>query len=187
MSDRGIVTSEVSIRKAGFGQIQLLEPLWLALHGYHANILPTLAGLPIRSAHDSWTRRRKMYERWLADDAGFVILAEVDDQVVGYAAIHIEDGLTVWQTGDYVAFWETMMVLPTAMGKGVGTAITNAVIAELQGRGITELTGKITEGNGDTQQFFRNRGGVPINRVLLYRLPAPEDPAVSGDDASSGA
>jgi GNAT superfamily N-acetyltransferase len=183
MNDAHTGASVMNVRKARVEEIASIEPLWSAIYRQHADLLPTLDGLPLRSIEDSWARRRSMYESWLADDTGFLVIAELDDRLVGYAAMHVTDGLTVWQTGDHIGLWETMSVLPAAMGKGVGTAITNAVLAELQRRGVTELMGKMTEGNPDAQQFFMNKGGMPINRVIFFRLPALEASAVDGTDA----
>jgi GNAT superfamily N-acetyltransferase len=184
MIEARTVASEVTVRTAGLEEIASLEPLWLVLYHHHVEVLPTLAGLPIRSAEDSWARRCRMYERWMTDDAGFLIIAEIDARIVGYAALRISDGLTIWQTGDHVGVLETISVLPAAMGKGVGSAMTYAAIAELQERGVTELMGNMTEGKPDSHQFFMNKGGVPINRVLFYRLPPLEGAVVNSIDAS---
>jgi GNAT superfamily N-acetyltransferase len=171
MSNMDAGNSDMTVRIAGQGEIASVEPLWLALYRHYATILPTLAGLPVRSADESWRRRRAMYERWLADDEGFLVIVEIDGHKVAYAAVHISAGLSVWETGERVGVWETMSVLPDMVGKGVGNAVVDVVLAELRERGITELMGKTTEGNVGGRDFFMHKGGVPINTVMLYRLP----------------
>jgi GNAT superfamily N-acetyltransferase len=161
---------DVAARKIAREEIASIEPLWLALYRHHADLLPTLAGLPLRAPEESWKRRRKMYEGILEDD-GFIVVAEAEDRMVGYGAVRIAEGLSVWQTGDRLAVGETLSILPEARGKGVALAIGGVVFAELQERGITELTGRTTETNDDGRRFFTDRGGVPINTVLFYRLP----------------
>ncbi|MGH2853111.1 MAG: GNAT family N-acetyltransferase [Solirubrobacteraceae bacterium] len=172
MNSTDTANSEMTVRKAGLEEIASVEPLWLALYRHYASILPTLAGLPVRSADESWRRRCAMYEGWLADDEGFLVIVEIDDRMVAYAAVHIGVGLSVWQTGEHVGVWETMSVLPDMAGKGIGNAVVDAVLAELRERGITELMGKTTEGNVGGRDFFMHKGGVPINTVMLYRLPS---------------
>jgi GNAT superfamily N-acetyltransferase len=172
MTSIDAASSEMTVRKAGREEIASVEPLWIALYHHYASLLPTLAGLPVRSAEESWKRRRAMYERWLADDDGFLVIVEIDNRLVAYAAVHIGAGLSVWQTGERVGIWETMSVLPEMGGQGIGTAIADAVLLELRERGITELMGKTTEGNVGGRDFFMQKGGIPINTVMLYRLPS---------------
>jgi GNAT superfamily N-acetyltransferase len=174
--------SDLVVRKAGSEEIPALEPLWLALHRHYAELAPFLAGIPLRTPEDSWRRRRAMYERWLAEDAGFLIIGELEGRIVGYAALHLVDGLTAWQTSDRVGFWETMSVLPELAREGVGTAIGYAALDELRARGVTELMGRVIEGNKDARQFFTAHGGTPVNTAMLYRLSAV-NPTPAGREA----
>jgi GNAT superfamily N-acetyltransferase len=175
-------SGEATARKIGLDELASIEPLWLALYRHHAELLPTLAGLPLRSPQDSWERRRKLYEGLLLDDSGFLVVAEIDGGMIGYGAVRIADGLTVWQTGDRIAVGETLSILPQARGKGIAEmAIGGVVFAELAERGITELTGRTTETNDDGLRFFTDRGGTAINTVLFYRLPGSQ---ATGEGAS---
>ena len=56
--------------------------------------------------------RRGDYERWLADPGSFALLAEVGDEAVGYAVVHVQGPDETWVTGDRTAELETLAVLP---------------------------------------------------------------------------
>jgi GNAT superfamily N-acetyltransferase len=172
MDDRFVAAPEATARKIAIEEIGLVEPLWLELHKYHVELMPTLAGLPARSPQDSWERRRKMYESWLAEDSGFVVVAEIENRPVGYGATRITEGLSVWETGDRVAVGESLSILPEARGKKVAVAIGAVAFAEFERLGIVEVMGRTVEGNDRGRGFFTGRGGTAINTVLFYRLNA---------------
>ena len=53
--------SEHEIRRGDASQIDELRPLWLALRENHGSVTPEWG--PLRPPEDSWTRRRKDYDR----------------------------------------------------------------------------------------------------------------------------
>ena len=44
----------------------------------------------VRADDESWGRRRAQYERWLADEGSFALLARRDGRAIGYAFVRTE-------------------------------------------------------------------------------------------------
>ena len=54
-------------------------------------------------------------------------------------------------------------------GHGIGTALLDAVDAELASRGVTDLMIGVMEGNDGARRLYESRGLVP-GWLQLYRL-----------------
>ncbi len=77
---------------------------------------------------------------------------------MGYALVHMEGALQGWESGQYIGEVETLSVLPEARGRGVGTALMDAVERELTQLGVTHLRLRVVAGNDDALRFYRRRG-----------------------------
>ena len=71
----------VTVEHVDPASLDELRPLWEALLVRHAEVW---ALLPQRPAGETWERRRRQYEGWLADEGSFVLLARRDGRAVGY-------------------------------------------------------------------------------------------------------
>ena len=49
---------------AGPGELEALEPLWIALHRHHRTVVPSAAML-VDDDSLSWSRRRDLYRTWM--------------------------------------------------------------------------------------------------------------------------
>ena len=148
--------SKVEIRRIAVSELDLIEPLWNALREHHSSITPGL-GAP-RPRDESWRRRRRQYEEWLANPEAFVLLAERDGEQVGYAMVHVREGSPTWPLSECAGEIETLSVLPMERGSGTGTALLQAVRGELGTRGITELSLHAMPTNGDAIRFYERHG-----------------------------
>jgi ribosomal protein S18 acetylase RimI-like enzyme len=146
----------VEIRRIRANELDLLEPLWNALREHHASVTPDL-GQP-RSRGESWRRRRRQYETWLAEPESFVLLAERRDAPVGYAMVRVREGSPTWPMGERAGELETLSVLPGERGTGAGTALLEAVRDELDSRGIAEVSLHAILTNGDAIRFYERHG-----------------------------
>jgi GNAT superfamily N-acetyltransferase len=149
------VPSDV-IRRIGASELGLLEPLWNALREHHSSVTPHL-GEP-RSRRESWQRRRREYEEWLASPDAFVLLAERDGEQVGYAMVHVREGSPTWPMSERAGELETLSVLPGERGSGTGTALLEAVRKELEALGITEVSLHAITTNSDAIRFYERHG-----------------------------
>jgi ribosomal protein S18 acetylase RimI-like enzyme len=123
---------------------------------------------PLREREDSWARRRAEYRRWLAEPGSFCLVAEEDGALAGYALVRVGAGDDTWRTGDRQAELETLAVAPEARGRGVGTALMDAVHEGLAELGIVDLFVGVVVGNHDALRFYARHGLTP-SYVHLYR------------------
>jgi ribosomal protein S18 acetylase RimI-like enzyme len=155
------------IALAGPERIDELGPLWLELHHHHERVSRVQ---PFVDDETSWAARRRSYVETF-DTGGFAVVAE-DDGLIGYAMVRIHDGPDdSWALEDrYGEVW-TVFVAEHARGAGVGSALLDAVDAELARRGIRDLMIGVMEGNDDARRLYERRGLVP-GWLQLYRLAA---------------
>lgn len=139
-------------------ELDVLEPLWNALQEHHSEILPALGGqTPPRPRSDAWVRRRAKYERWLEDAESFFVVAEEDQEPVGYAFVTIDPGYAGWATGR-LAELETLSVLPAHRGAQIGGQLLDAVWSKLAERGVEEMAITTALTNVDSHRFYERHG-----------------------------
>ena len=164
------MVEDLTVVRAGQERIDDLKSLWCSLQEHHADVAPTLGGLPARSPEESWQWRRRKYAAALEEPDGFVMIAERAGAPVGYALVSLSEGPSGWDYGERVADVETLAVAPTARGQGVGTQLMDAVELELRGLGIDAFRVLVIAANEDARRFYEGRGLIPISQVLLGRL-----------------
>ena len=151
--------SEVTIRRAGPEAIDLLEPLWRAMHEHHVASAPAAGELlEFRSAEDSWSRRRAHYAEWLADPENLLLLAEREGRAVGYALTTFGGPGAALVTGERTAEIESLALLPEARGQGVGTRLMEEIRSELRARGIEVFGLGVMDGNEGARRFYERQG-----------------------------
>jgi ribosomal protein S18 acetylase RimI-like enzyme len=161
--------TDIEIRKAGIDVVDRLEPLWLALHEHHQTVAPPAVYQP---RDRSWAARRDAYVAWMASPGSFILLAERERQLVGYALVHVRPGPDdTWVTGDRIAELETISVAPAMRGRGVGTLLLGRVDAELAAQGIDDLFIAALRGNDAAIRLYERRGLRPV-MVHLARFGA---------------
>jgi ribosomal protein S18 acetylase RimI-like enzyme len=144
-----------------------LEPLWLSLHRHHREVadLPVLADDGL-----SWQRRSAWYRSRLEAGDAFALVARDDAEPVGYAFVHIRPGDDdTWPVGRHLAELVSLAVAPERRGDGVGTALLDAVDAELDRRGVHDLEVAVMAGNDRARRFYERRG-LRTGELLLFRF-----------------
>jgi ribosomal protein S18 acetylase RimI-like enzyme len=123
---------------------------------------------PVRSLEDSWKHRKRQYLDWLSKDGYTLLLAERGDEAIGYAMVSLGEGAATWDLGERTVELETLSVLESERGNGVGRALTEAaahIAAEAGAR--TVLVG-VAHSNENAIRFYEREGFEPFY-VLLTR------------------
>ena len=155
---------------AGPECIDDLRPLWLELHHHHGSVSRVQ---PFVDDETSWTARRRTYVATFAA-GGFALLAHADGALAGYAMVRLHHGPDdSWALADrYGEVW-TLLVTERMRGRGLGSALLDAVDAELARRGVHDLVIGVMEGNDAARRLYERRSLVP-GWVQLYRVtPRP--------------
>ena len=163
----------VAIALAGAERVDELEPLWLALHRHHRAV----AAQPVVSDDAaSWARRRAWYLAMLASGEDAVLIAERDGRAVGYAFLHVHHGPDdTWPVEGRWGEVVSLSVLPEERGSGVGSALLDAVDAELEARGVHDLQVAVMAGNAAALRLYARRGLRPAELVLFRFGSGPDD------------
>jgi GNAT superfamily N-acetyltransferase len=154
----------------GLDRVDELRPLWLQLHHHHQRVSRVQ---PFVDDETSWERRRRGYVDIL-EAGGFALIAEDDDGMAAYAMVLIhKGGDDSWAVGERWGEVWTLVVDEGRRGSGIGTALLDAVDAQLAGRGIHDLMIGVMEGNDGARRLYERRGLVP-GWMQLYRVAEAE-------------
>ena len=145
----------ITIEKLDPDDIDLVAPLWRALLDHVAELPDAI--VPIRPFEQSWPIERREMLETLAGDA-FVLVARRDGDVAGYAFVAVEGPDPVWYTGDSRAELRHISVADGARGNGVGSALLDAMDAELERRGVEDVEIGVDTANRDAVRLYERRG-----------------------------
>jgi ribosomal protein S18 acetylase RimI-like enzyme len=158
----------LTLAMGGAELVDELEPLWLSLFDWHTTI--GAAKLPLIPRELSWPRRRALYLRLLEHDDAFVVVARRNGAAVGYAVAHLHDGPDdTWPTSDRIGEVESLAVVESERGNGLGTVLLDATEDRLTELGATSVAIAVMVGNGAAQRFYERRGMLPTT-VRMMRL-----------------
>ena len=159
---------DITIDRLAAKDIDLLASLWKALLDHVAELPDAL--VPIRPFEQSWPLERAEMLAALQGDA-FVLVARRGGAVVGYAYVGVEGPDPVWYTGDSRAELIHLSVADGERGAGVGTALMDAMDAELERRGVDDVEIGVDTANHDAARFYERRG-YRRDFHLFYGSPA---------------
>jgi ribosomal protein S18 acetylase RimI-like enzyme len=154
----------VNITRGSAADIPTLEPLWVAVHHQHAASMPELA--PYVSDAQTWEPQRAIYEELLTKPDTVLLLAHVDGALVGYAVTHVMAAretwiYDTWRTGERIGELEAIGVLPEHRGKGIGSALLDAVDREFEALGVDDVILGVLPGNTEAMRLYARRGFTP--------------------------
>ena len=155
-----MAASTVSIERCGAEAIAELEPLWLELKNHHGACTPNV---PVRSDEESWSLRRRDYERWLTEPGAFLLVARADGRAVGYALVRVEEAGPTWTEPGRVAIVQDIAVAASARGGGIGRALLDRA-GEESGSDVIQLA--VLSANTSAKAFYERLGFEPFVETL---------------------
>jgi ribosomal protein S18 acetylase RimI-like enzyme len=158
------MSETVELRHGSAADLPLLEPLWVSVHHRHAQSMPELA--PYVEDRETWAVRSALYAELLAKPDTILLLATDGDAVIGYGLAHVLAATDTWiadtwRTGGRIGEIESLAVLPSYRGQGIGTRLLEALESELASIGIRDLILGVLAGNDDAIRLYRRRGYRP--------------------------
>jgi GNAT superfamily N-acetyltransferase len=153
-------------------RLEQLEPLWAALYEHQVSLTPHLDDRA-RPLEDSWRSRRALEHRWLEQEPdSFVLGAELDGRLVGYAFVRIlSDEVAVsWSVSSPHADLSTLSVLPEMRGRGVGGMLMEAVHDELRRLHVADMTIGVITTNSNAMRFYERGGAVPFLTTFFQKV-----------------
>jgi ribosomal protein S18 acetylase RimI-like enzyme len=167
----------VRLRRLGVGDVDLLMPLWAEMHRHHMSVAEHMYSvalpLPIEQA---WTNRRRLYVQWLSSSEGAAWLAERDDRAVGYAMARVmDDPPRSWGIGPRIGVLETLSVVPSERGHGVGSQLLDAAKHELTAMGAKQFRLNVISTNAGAIRFYQRHGMQPFVTMMVGLADAAVD------------
>lgn len=155
---------DFDVRPGRAEEIDRLAPLWRALRDHHA----TLPAMPsVRSPEDSWEHRRGQYAAWLSGERHVLLVAERDGELIGYAMVSVDEGPATWDVGQPTVEIETLSVLESERGRGVGRALTEAAAEVASEAGARAVSVGVAHTNSDAIRFYEREGFRPFYVLML--------------------
>ena len=158
------MATEWQLRTGGVEDLDLVGPLWVAVHHRHAETMPELA--PYVSDDETWRVRRTLYEELWAKPDTLLLVAVVDDAAVGYGLAHVlkldETWIPdTWVTGSRIGEIESLSVLTQYRGRGLGSELLRRLEEHLAERGVEDLILGALAGNRDAIRLYERQGYQP--------------------------
>jgi GNAT superfamily N-acetyltransferase len=165
---------EVEIIEATAERLDDVEPLWRAMHEYHAEVAGEARKVtPFRRADDSWRRRRDDFERWLRAGDAWLLIAEREGSPVGFAFFRICDGDWSFETNERMGELEALSGEPQLRRWGIGSLLMKEVERRLSAAGVGFIGLAVIAGNEDASRFYERWGMAPSHVHCQGRtLPA---------------
>jgi ribosomal protein S18 acetylase RimI-like enzyme len=122
---------------------------------------------PVRSLEASWEHRRSQYLDWLSGDRHTLLVAERDRELIGYAMVSVNEGAATWDVGNPTAEIETLSVLESERGGGVGRALAEAAVETAREAGARAVSVGVAHTNADAIRFYQREGFEPFYVLML--------------------
>lgn len=97
----------------------------------------------------------------------FCHVAELDDQIVGFAVWFLNFSTWLGSSGVYL---EDLFVHERARGRGVGTAIMKELANLCVERGYTRFQWSVLDWNEPSIEFYRSIGALAMDEWTTFRL-----------------
>ncbi|HTA98619.1 MAG TPA: GNAT family N-acetyltransferase [Solirubrobacteraceae bacterium] len=153
-----------------------LQPLWHALYEYQVALTPHLRDR-VRPCEQAWKEYERLMEEWLAaEPSSFVLVAQDAGRYLGYAYVRVRPGAhfaVSWSASDPLAELAILAVLPEARGKGMGSALLDAVEARLRELQIDDMVIDVITTNTDAMRLYERRGALPFLTNFVQRVATP--------------
>lgn len=166
--------------------LDLLEPLWVAVHHQHRRAMPALA--PYVADTVTWRERRDLYRNLFTQYEPVLLLGRHEGDVgygLGYTMLVTGTWLAdTWATGARIGEIESVSVLPKCRGHGLGSTLLDTLQERLQDQGASDFIVGALAGNRDAIRLYQRHGYTPT-WLYLSRLEGRVEP-VNDASAPSG-
>jgi GNAT superfamily N-acetyltransferase len=173
------VAEAIIVRAATARDIDAVAALWAELVAYHHALD---ADLPPATPRGALAYGRRIIDR-LDDPSARVLVAELDQRVVGYALGFVVD--LVPEMFDQAAggFLADIFVAESQRRRGVGRALVDSMTTWFSQQGLSYWEWHVAARNPDATAFWHAMGG----REVMLRMRAPlEGAAPSNGRAKTG-
>jgi ribosomal protein S18 acetylase RimI-like enzyme len=156
----------VEILMAGAERLDALKPLWESLSAHHGDLTPR--ELPVRPPEEAWPARRERYREAL-DDGAVLFVADGAEGALGFALARprrAPENLAIERLLEV----ETVAVLPTARGAGIGTALMDAVEGWAHEQGVEHLSVSVRTANEGARRLYERRGFSSLYETMYSTL-----------------
>lgn len=157
-------------RVEGAEIIPRLEPLYITLQEHQRSVAPELGGMPARSVEDAWALRAQAYRGWLAEPGAFVLLAERNEEIIGYALVTVGGGYQGWISAQQIGEIIDVIVAPGERGNGIGGELLDAVEGHLVAAGVEHVRLRVLAANVDASRLYERRGMEVVSKILLRQI-----------------
>jgi GNAT superfamily N-acetyltransferase len=121
-----------------------------------------------RAAHEVKTTIEQLrVALFAAQPAAYALVAEKDNQVVGFALYF--RNFSTWE-GVHGIYLEDLYVMPENRGSGLGKALLMSVAHLAVERGYARLEWAVLDWNQPAIDFYRSLGAVAMDEWTVYRL-----------------
>jgi ribosomal-protein-alanine N-acetyltransferase len=127
-------------------------------------------------AEDAWTQEMFAAELGGRPGGRFYLVADDEGQVVGYGGLLVPPGERPHGGGQADVL--TMAVAPARWGQGIGSALLEALLAEAESKGCTEVFLEVRVDNSRAQELYRRYGFGRIGLRRGYYQPSNTDAIV---------
>lgn len=149
----------VLIRRATIEDLYAIQSLSFALFEYEKTYT---------NEYDlAWSHSadgKKYFTKRLKSRSMFILLAQVDKQIVGYVAVCI--ARISERFYNPIAEIENLCVDPLYRGKGVGTMLMQEISNIVKKRGVKRLKVIVLSNNNPALRFYRNNGYNDVDIIL---------------------
>jgi ribosomal protein S18 acetylase RimI-like enzyme len=166
---------DFTVASAPLDRLDDLQPLWRVLYEHHMALTPHLRDRA-RPYEQAWKEHERLMQEWLAAEPdSFVLAAEEAGRYLGYAFVRVRPGALFavsWSASDPLAELAELAVLPEAHGKGIGSALLDAVEARLRKLQIDDMVIDVITTNTEAMRLYERRGALPFLTNFVQRVGA---------------
>ena len=147
--------NEYSLLSGGIELLDRVGPLWSQLRLHHADLAPQWSASLLASSFEE--RRAGLVGK--AARGLLVSLATSRGQDIGYCVSTI--------TADGTGEVDSLYVIPSRRGGGVGHALMSAAMTWFGGQSVRSIIVEVISGNDAAEQFYARYGFLPRTVRLL--------------------
>lgn len=125
----------------------------------HQTALAPHNGGPAFDWDTAWAKWRERFPGWMKERGAFCLAAERGSgEVIGFALCTLEEGDVFWDMGERVGYIDTLAVVESERGKGIGTRLIDASLERFRGLGLRNFYIDSMVENEDAIRLYERYG-----------------------------